>query len=50
MFKGDKKILFLLLIYVAFLVACSNEQTFEDYFHTVMEENKKEYDEEVNYS
>ncbi|MGM0865206.1 MAG: hypothetical protein ACQEWF_11080 [Bacillota bacterium] len=44
-----KKILFSLL-YVAFLVACSNGQTFEDYFHTVMEENKKEYDEEVNYS
>ena len=48
--KLKRKILFLLLIYVVFLVACLNEQTFEDYFHTEMEENKKEYDKEVKYS
>ncbi|WP_409250704.1 hypothetical protein V1502_11055 [Bacillus sp. SCS-153A] len=41
-------ILFLLLL--SLLTACSNEQTFEEFFHKEMEENEAQYAEEVNYS
>lgn len=39
-----------IFICIAFLLGCTKEHTFADYFHSEMEENKKEYDEEVNYS
>ncbi|MDX8363492.1 hypothetical protein [Cytobacillus sp. IB215316] len=47
--KIIKKILLTVIPILTLLVACSNEQTFEDFFHSKME-LKNEYDEEVNYS
>ncbi|MFC7686277.1 hypothetical protein [Ureibacillus sp. GCM10028918] len=40
----------MLLVLFSLLNGCSNEQTFEDFFHNEMEDNEKKYDEEVNYS
>lgn len=40
----------LIIIGLTSLVGCSMNQSFEDYFHNEMEENKKDYEEEVNYS
>ncbi|GIP27228.1 hypothetical protein J23TS9_23580 [Paenibacillus sp. J23TS9] len=37
-------------IFAALLVACSNEQTFDDFFYAKMEKHKKDFDEEVHYS
>ena len=38
------------IVCLSLLVACSNNQSFEDFFHKKMEEIKKDYDEDVNYS
>ncbi len=37
-------------ICLSLLVGCSNNRSFEDFFHKKMKENKKEYEEDVNYS
>jgi len=40
----------IVIVCFSLLVACSNNQSFEDFFQKKMEENKKDYDEDVNYS
>ncbi|MGE7768762.1 hypothetical protein [Peribacillus sp. NPDC096540] len=42
-----RKILFTFIIYLALLGGCSQEQTFEDFFHTTMDKMHKG---EKNYS
>lgn len=44
------KELVVLLILLSLVTGCSNEQTFEEFFHKEMKENEKEYLEDVNYS
>ncbi|WP_191562527.1 hypothetical protein [Metabacillus idriensis] len=43
-------IILAIIISIAILTGCSKEQTFEDFFHTKMEETKKEWGNEVDYS
>ncbi|MEC0240377.1 hypothetical protein P4H66_10995 [Paenibacillus dokdonensis] len=45
-----RRLLSLIFIFAVFLVACSNEQTFDDFFYAKMEKHKKDFDEEVHYS
>ncbi|AOZ91193.1 hypothetical protein [Paenibacillus crassostreae] len=45
-----KKILFLCFIFAVFFVACSNEQTFDEYFHTVMEDMHEYEEDKYSYS
>lgn len=45
-----KRIIIVAIIALMLVAGCSNIQTFEEYFHSEMKENEKEYDEEVNYS
>lgn len=39
-----------IIIGLTLIVGCSINQSFEDYFHNVMEEKKKEFAKDVNYS
>jgi len=48
--KIKKFALITVFVCLSLLVSCSNNQSFEDYFHKKMAENKKEFEEEVNYS
>ncbi|MED3575045.1 hypothetical protein, partial [Cytobacillus praedii] len=42
--------LLIALILLLLVMGCSNDQTFEDFFHKEMKNNVEEYPEEVNYS
>ncbi|MGD6969012.1 hypothetical protein ACQCVP_21565 [Rossellomorea vietnamensis] len=48
--KINKKLILIILTGITLLAACTNDYTFEDFFHKKMEENTQEYDEEVQYS
>ncbi|MGN7402029.1 hypothetical protein ACTHO0_19435 [Cytobacillus praedii] len=42
--------LLMIFIILSLLMGCSNQQTFEEFFHKEMKENEKEYTKDVNYS
>ncbi|QHE62514.1 hypothetical protein FHE72_16915 [Rossellomorea vietnamensis] len=50
MFTIKKAILLTVFTLITILAACSNQPTFEEFFHKEMKENAKEYDKAVNYS